>query len=616
MKYAVVCGIVMLSLGSTLIGQSQSQLQLSALRDATIVLPADAIPSEEYAADEFQRLWKMVTGHELPISTEPTPGPGIWIGPNAEAKVFVPTDDLGEEGLRIHITPDAVAIAGGRPRGTLYGVYEFFEKHFGVRFLTHDHTYVPSPRITALSCGQHTFTPVFEARFSSFAETRRNKAFSVRMRCNRVARDDKYGGICMSGRSSHSFFRQIPSKKYGLEHPEYYGLVDGERRWNVNGLDAKPILGNQPCLTNPDVLRIVTDWVLDYIEKHPNVPNISVSTNDNFHYCRCPDCAKIDEREQSHAATLLMFVNAVAEEVSRTHPDKKIGTLIYQYTRKPPKTLMPHPNVQLQLCSIECSQVRPLTDANVDINAAFCEDIKEWGRRSKDIRVWTYNTNFYNYLLPCPNLWNIEPNIRLFAQSNVRGIYMQGAGNTIGSSMSDLRNYVTSRLLWNPQLSGQELIDEFLTLHYGPADEPIREFIHLVHDNAVKLGCTKNCFATGADYGIDDEIAHAGLQAFRKATRLADCDAVRTRVEKASICAYRAAVEDAWQWIYDVPNERPNEQTQPMPAEIIIKTRPYAETLFRLCEKHGVTMWDELVKIETAREYFRKAYRLGDDEPL
>src|SRR5690554_2630525 len=171
MKYAVVCGIVMLSLGSTLIGQSESQLQLSALRDATIVLPADAIPSEEYAADEFQRLWKMVTGHELPISTEPTPGPCIWIRPNAEAKVFVPTDDLGEEGLRIHIISDAVAIAGGRPRGTLYGVYEFFEKYFGVRFLTHDHTYVPSPRITALSCGQHTFTPVFEARFSSFAET-------------------------------------------------------------------------------------------------------------------------------------------------------------------------------------------------------------------------------------------------------------------------------------------------------------------------------------------------------------------------------------------------------------------------------------------------------------
>ena len=617
MKHAIVaCGIVMLGICSMLLGQTESRLELAAMKEAPIVLPADAIASEKYAAEEFQRLWKMVAGQDLAISTSPASGPCIWIGPNAAAAVPVRTDDLGEEGLRISIAPNGIAIAGGRPRGTLYGVYEFFEKYFGVRFLTHDHTHAPPAAFTALTCGQHAFTPVFESLFSSFAETRRNKEFSVRMRCNQVATEAQYGGICKNRTNSHSFFRQIPSKTYGKEHPEYYGLVDGERRWNVDGKDAMPILGNQPCLTNPDVLRIVTESVLEQIEKYPDIPNVSVSTNDNFHYCRCPACAAIDEREQSNAATLLAFVNAIADEVAKKHPDKKIGTLIYQYTRKPPKTIMPHPNVQLQLCTIECSQVRPLTDPDVDINVAFCEDLKEWGRRSKDIRIWTYNTNFYNYLLPCPNLWNIEPNLRLFAASSVRGIYMQAAGNTIGSSMSDLRNYVTSRLLWNPQLSGQELIDEFLNLHYGPAAPPIRRFVNLVHDNAVKRGCTKNCFATGADYGIDDEIALAALAAFSEAMQLADSDEVRLRVEKASICAYRAAVEDVWQWIYDVPNERPNKHDEPMPAHTILKTRPYAAILFRLCEKYGVTMWDELVKIETARDYFRKAYRLSDNEPL
>ncbi|MBN1554103.1 MAG: DUF4838 domain-containing protein [Phycisphaerae bacterium] len=621
MKYLnVVLSLIVPAFCTPAFAQTKSKLELSVMKQASIVLPSDAIESEKYAAEEFQSLWEKITGVKLPITTTPSSTPRVWIGPNPAAKsvgLAVQTDDLGEEGLRIKITEKGVAVAGGRPRGTLYGVYEFFEKYFGVRFLTHDHTHIPADagkRI--LPREEFSFKPEFETRFSRLGETQNHKPFAVRMRCNRVAGEAKYGGVNQNGRNSHSFFRQIPSSKYGKEHPEYYCMIDGKRKWDVDGKDAMPILGNQPCLTNPDVLRIVTDSVLADLKRNPNTPNISVSTNDNFHYCQCPTCAALDEKEGAHTATLLAFVNAVADEVGKQYPDVKIGTLIYQYTRKPPKTLLPRPNVQLQLCTIECSQVLPLTDPDVEINASFREDLKEWGKRSKDIRIWTYNTNFYNFLLPCPNLWNIEPNLRLFADNNVRGVFMQ-AGHIEGTSMSDLRNYVTSRLLWNPRLSGQALIDEFLDLHYGPAAPPIRRFIHLVHDNAVKKGCTKNCFATGADYGIDDEITIAGLEAFAEAMELTGKDeTLRRRVEKASICAWRCAVEDAWQWIYDVPNEKPNTHDKPMPAEIILKTRPYARKLFELCDRYGVTMWDELIPIGKAKDYFRQAYRLKDKEPI
>ena len=36
-----------------------------------------------------------------------------------------------------------IAIAGGRTRGTLYGVYTFLEDYCGARFLTPDNTHVP-----------------------------------------------------------------------------------------------------------------------------------------------------------------------------------------------------------------------------------------------------------------------------------------------------------------------------------------------------------------------------------------------------------------------------------------------------------------------------------------
>lgn len=56
------------------------------------------------------------------------------------------TEKFGPEQLRIVIGDGNIAIAGGHPRGTLYGVYAFLEKYLGVRFLTRDHTFVPPVR--------------------------------------------------------------------------------------------------------------------------------------------------------------------------------------------------------------------------------------------------------------------------------------------------------------------------------------------------------------------------------------------------------------------------------------------------------------------------------------
>ena len=52
-------------------------------------------------------------------------------------------EGFGPEDLRIVIRDGNIAIAGGEPRGTLYGVYTFLEDCLDVRFLTADHTHIP-----------------------------------------------------------------------------------------------------------------------------------------------------------------------------------------------------------------------------------------------------------------------------------------------------------------------------------------------------------------------------------------------------------------------------------------------------------------------------------------
>jgi hypothetical protein len=557
---------------------SPEVVSLDRLDGWDIVISREAIPSEQYAAEELQKHVVIATGHTLPIVTSvDRPDRHVFVGPSKlmrDSMVGFAVDDFGQEDLRVVVRNNNIAIAGGRPRGTLYGVYVFLEDCFGVRFLTADHTYVPKVEPgQVIEPLDKLYQPPLEMRWSYYGEINRNPAFAARLRINTVGSDPKLGGRSPQRLINHSFARQIPSAKYGKEHPEYYCLRDGKRLAQVDS-DS---YGNEPCLTNPDVLQIVTDAVLKEIESNPETANVSVSQNDNAKNCLCPQCAAIDEREGTPMGSLLTFVNAVADAVAEKHPDKKVGTLAYWYTRRPPKTIKPRPNVQIQLCSIECCLIHPINDPDCPKNTEFCRDMNDWGKISDQIYIWNYNTNFRNYLLPCPNLRVIGPNIRYFVANNAKGIFMQAAGNANAAELSELRNYVIGQLLWDPSRDSDQLMDEFLELHYGQAAIPVRRFIRRVHDRAEASGQHHNCFARLADYGLDQSDAQAGLDAFSEALALADTQAVRDRVERASICAYRAALEPIWY--------ARKGQVEPDVAE---KMRPLAKRFLELCEKHGV----------------------------
>src|SRR6185295_8013188 len=99
------------------------------------------------AAEEFQQLFKQASGKELPVVHQiDRPNQHVFIGPSAlmrENAVGFGTESFGQEDLRIVVRDGNISIAGGRPRGTLYGVYSFLEDYVGVRFLTADDTFVP-----------------------------------------------------------------------------------------------------------------------------------------------------------------------------------------------------------------------------------------------------------------------------------------------------------------------------------------------------------------------------------------------------------------------------------------------------------------------------------------
>ena len=528
---------------------SDTLLDPNAIRTWDIVVAESATEAEKYAAAEFRSLFEQASGTALPVVAEPGDRPGhVFIGPDV---VKSGPNDLGDEDLHIRIVADRIDITGGRPRGTLYGVYEFFEKYLGVRFLTHDHTHVPKLDAgTRLPIGEYTYRPPLSFRSCHYGEHNNQRAFSVRKRLNMLSAPAKMGGSCNQRLIGHSFLHQIPTAKYGKEHPEYFAIHNGKR---LNRSDNDAFL-SEPCLTNPDVLDIVTQSVLDEIAKYPNRKNVKVAQNDNELYCECDNCAAIDKREGTPMGSVLAFVNAVAERIEAKHPDVMVGTLSYWYTRKAPKTIRPRKNVQIQLCSIECCAVHPLNDPSCEKNVIFARDLAAWHKITDQIWIWNYNTNFRHYDLPQPNLRVIEPNIRHFIRSNARGIYMQVNSQSPAGEMSDLRNYMISGLLWHPSASGQVLRDEFLDLHYREAAPAIRLYIDRLHDNAEARGVHPACFPHAQEVGLDPHMAAGGLDLFRHALAQTDDEVLRARIEKASISAYRGMfdagatyqVQDGW----------------------------------------------------------------------
>ena len=102
--------------------------------------------------------------------------------------------------------------------------------------------------------------------------------------------------------------------------------------------------------------------------------------------------------------------------------------------------------------------------------------------------MWDYTTNFGAYIQPHPNLRVLGPNIRFFIANGVTGIFEQGAYQSPGAEMAELRAWMLAKLLWDPNRDTDELITEFTAGYYGPAGRYVREYLDLLHDTAEATG--------------------------------------------------------------------------------------------------------------------------------
>ncbi|HEY6739154.1 MAG TPA: DUF4838 domain-containing protein, partial [Actinopolymorphaceae bacterium] len=459
-------------------------------------------------AEELATYLRRLTGARFRVTVAPTPPtshPLIVVGrrnPSAE-RAGIDLEALGDDGFALRTFGSgarSLLIAGASDRGTLYGVYWLLDRLCGVRWFAPDHTVVPKRNVLALPSDRLDDDHVPRFRFREvFAADGVDPAY-------------RHHNL-LNGSSHHVRDLPVPehldtwSDYWPYEAHNFHQVVPDESLW----------VGGQLKAMDPRTRSTATANLIERIKEKVTAgrdPSYGFSQMD-WWWTPDPDSqAFADAHGGALSAPIVDMVNEVVASVRQEIPDARLGTLAYQFTYQPPKDLPVSDHVVVTVAPIEADFAHPLiSERNQQMGAA----LHTWTELSRNVVVWTYNTNFQNYLLPFPNYRAMCESVRQLAARSVPGYFGQAAwDNGGGAELAHLRLWVLSRLLWDPEEDYDALIEEFVEGYYGAGGREVLEYLRLLVDAVERSGASLPCFIpTPATPYLD-------FQTVRKADALLD----------------------------------------------------------------------------------------------
>ncbi|MBR4902446.1 MAG: DUF4838 domain-containing protein [Victivallales bacterium] len=533
-------GLLLLCLTATSVQADLVLARRGTAADTVIVHAVDAPESIKLACNEMQMYIERQTGVKLPIQDDggALPKKAILVGkPRYLAELpgcQFPEMALPDDSFCLKTVGERLVIYGGK-RGGMYGVYEILERFGGCRWYSSWCEVVPTlDEFKVASDLDEKQIPAFLMR-EPFWYDMFNTEQAYRNKCNgnQMRLSEKEGGKVRfgSGLFVHTMDQFIPVKEFYDTHPEYFAEIGGTRR---NGYV-------QRCLTNPDVLKITTERLLDRIRKDPTATMYSVSQNDVYNFCTCKECNAMAEKYGGQSGLLIWFVNQVAEAVEKEFPNALVETLAYQYTRTPPVNIKPRHNVVPRLCTIECDFSKPLDVSKHPQNIKFVKDIEGWSSMTDKLFIWDYTTDFANYLCPFPNFGCLQGNVKFFRDNHVIGLMEQGAYQGYHAEFAELRGWILAKLLWNPDQDVAPLYDDFFNGYYGKGAPFIRKYFDELQSLVTGDDKILNIWIAPNVGWITDDFLDRSLKLWQDAEAAVKDDPVRLyNVRKSSIPVFFA----------------------------------------------------------------------------
>jgi hypothetical protein len=422
---------------------------------ATIVLSAQATKNETLAAQELQAHVKLITGATLNIVKQPAAAEGIaiYIGQAAgdEGKARIASHSKDPFALRVEVTPKEVRLQGNSDDGTFSAVYELLHQA-GVRWFMlgpYGVDVIESPTLTL--------------KEQDFIDAPRLRGRILQAIGDRDwARRHRLGGFTAGG--------------HGLG-PKFDREKEPHLFYHENG---KPT--HQEKISEPEVLqRVIAHW-REKLKQNPDLEYISVGPHDGAGFASDPwDADDFDPIIGLTATTdrFIKFFNLILEDLQKDYPN--VGNAFYAYTRelRPPVREKPNPKILPMIAAIGLDRFHSINNPLSWEKKYLRTVIEGWQALGVNLMYRGYLFNLADHGLPFSMIDIVREEWPYYYSKGFIAMRVECIPNWAyhGPSL-----YLAARLMWNPQLDSDAILNEYWERFYGPAAPAMKKHFDIIEN--------------------------------------------------------------------------------------------------------------------------------------
>ena len=280
-------------------------------------------------------------------------------------------------------------------------------------------------------------------------------------------------------------------------NPDYTGVMglnNFDDSWGIWGHNLRKVLGDnvdkvyatihgktddsQLCFSSEEMYRQIESYIVDNIGEKGS-SRFVIAPDDTPYACTCASCTAMGntEKNATPAVTELLL------RLSQRFPKHSFFTISYLSTKQVTDKQLPS-NAGIIVSAIDFP-LRRIDGKNAQ-EKKFIQQLNQWKKVTKNIYIWDYINNFDDYLTPFPILKIAQQRLRFFKQNGASGIFFNGSGYSY-SSFDEMRTFVLSALLINPELPVEELVRDYFNQEYPLSKKWLYDY-YINLENSVQSG--------------------------------------------------------------------------------------------------------------------------------
>lgn len=463
--------ITLALLGIAWAAQAENYLFDKGKTDWKIYLPESSGITEKFAAEELKKMLKKVADTDFEIITGGVlpSGRAIVIGPSGKAGF----DEL--DSFSIETIDGNLHLKGNCPRATLYAVYSFLENELGMRwYWAGDDGEYYTPRASwSLPELKRRETSAFLHRMIVPISNHRYEDMGYWLARHKVNIYSKRAEIQnLTGMvrtpiaiSSHQIY--VPESMF-KDHPDWFSMINGKRIQKGNG----------GCWSNPEFTRYVAGKITK-LAKDSNAELINVFPADITTRCQCPECA----RNPDPSSRWYDYYHKLQQEIKKTLPNLRFAGIAYMEYRAVPVSEIKDLEY-VQYCQSDRCYVHKLDDPTCKLNQKSLKELDRWSKKTK-IGIYGYQFDVFDCPMMLP-FWNVlADEIRQYHKRGdvlsmktefPCGYPQKHKPEDMYHITARLAGYIYAKLVWNPAMSVDDIINEWCEHVFGPAAPEMADY--------------------------------------------------------------------------------------------------------------------------------------------